>query len=165
MAAGRTYDSISSTTLSSNTASVTFSSIPATYTDLILVANFGMASSNGDLWIQFNGDTTSNYSWVEGYANTSGVTVERATNQTYARWIYGNLSGNRHNTGIAHIGNYSSTGGFKYMVQRFDSLGRVLGFRVSSWRSTSAISTILVYGSNQDIATGSIISLYGIAAA
>lgn len=165
MPAGLTYESIASYTLTSNTASVTFSSIPATFTDLIITANFGMQSSNGDLWIRFNGDTASNYSSVEGYANSGGRTVERLTNQTYARWIYGNLSGNRLNTGIAHVGNYANTGGFKYMVQRFDSLGRVLGYRVCSWRSTSAISTILVYGSNQDIATGSTISLYGIKAA
>lgn len=165
MPAGITYESIASTTLTSNAASVTFSSIPATFTDLIITANFGMQSSNGELWIRFNSDTSSNYSWVEGFANSGGSSVERAPNQSYARWIYGNLSGNRHNTGIAHVQNYANTGCFKYMVQRFDSLGRGLGFRISSWRSTSAISTILVYGSNQDIATGSIISLYGIKAA
>jgi hypothetical protein len=62
-APGKDFDSIATTTLSSSTASVTFSSIPSTYRHLqlrILANNTG----NNNMQLQFNGDTSSsNYPW------------------------------------------------------------------------------------------------------
>ena len=65
-----TYTLISSTVLTSTEASVTFSSIPATYTDLALrLSARSSANSVDDLfYIRLNGVTTSLYS----YSNISG---------------------------------------------------------------------------------------------
>lgn len=59
-----TYTLISSNVLSSNAASVTFSSIPSTYTDLVfrISARSTLGANFGKLLTTFNGQTT--YSWV-----------------------------------------------------------------------------------------------------
>jgi hypothetical protein len=79
-----TYTLISSNVLTSTTASVTFSSIPATYTDLVLRLS---ARANGggnlnSLNVKFNGSTTSIYSNTNLFAYSSSITSDRTTNTT-----------------------------------------------------------------------------------
>ena len=56
-----TYTPIASITLGAATSSVTFSSIPQTYTDLIVIFN-GRTDGDENTNLQFNSDTTNNYS-------------------------------------------------------------------------------------------------------
>ena len=56
-------------TLSATTASVTFSSISGAYTDLVLVCNSKLTTSNTQIRLQFNGDTASNYSTIILYGD------------------------------------------------------------------------------------------------
>ncbi|NBQ97859.1 MAG: hypothetical protein EBU12_06490, partial [Microbacteriaceae bacterium] len=62
MAAGNTYSQIASTTLGSAASSVTFSSIAATYTDLVIVVQAAVTAGSIALRMQFNSDTGTNYS-------------------------------------------------------------------------------------------------------
>ena len=57
-----TYEPIATNTLGSAASSVTFSSIPSTYTDLIVVMNYANSTGLADVFFRFNGDTGSNYS-------------------------------------------------------------------------------------------------------
>ncbi len=64
MAAGLTYEPIATTTLSSAQQTITFSSISASYTDLVLIAsrrysNVGTGAEN--TFIRFNNDSTAIY--------------------------------------------------------------------------------------------------------
>ncbi|MFN9111614.1 MAG: hypothetical protein ACK5XN_16240, partial [Bacteroidota bacterium] len=65
---------IQSTTLGAAAASVTFSSIPATYEDLIVVcSNINSASGSGrSLYLIANADTASTY--FDGFASANGTT-------------------------------------------------------------------------------------------
>jgi hypothetical protein len=92
-----TYTLISSNVLSSSAASVTFSSIPATFTDLVLIisarSNNGAASDAVN--ITFNGNTSAVYSQTQlmgfgsgGVASTNGSGLSR----NYYRYIDGNGS-------------------------------------------------------------------------
>jgi len=65
---------IQSTTLGAAAASVTFSSIPATYADLVVVcSNINSASGSGrSLYLVANGDTASTY--FDGFASANGTT-------------------------------------------------------------------------------------------
>lgn len=70
-----TYTLINSSTVGSGgVASITFSSIPATYTDLCL--KISMRTDRGStidpVQIQFNGDTGSNYSYRSIWSDASG---------------------------------------------------------------------------------------------
>ena len=61
MAAGSTYTPIATTTLGSAATSYTFTSIPSTYTDLVLVGNLS-SSSNTNISIRIYSDSGTNYS-------------------------------------------------------------------------------------------------------
>jgi len=68
-----TYTPLATVTLGSATSSVTFSSIPATYRDLILIFD-GTRTGNNNVQYRFNSDTGTNYSTVIAAGNGSGTT-------------------------------------------------------------------------------------------
>lgn len=173
MAAGNTYEAIATQTLSSSAASVTFSSIPSTYTDLILVCSVrdnttGTAFSN--VQFQYNGDTGSNYSWTEFNGYSTFTQSQRSSNTTGAWGGYMSSIAGIFTPMIIHIMNYSNTTTNKISLGR-SNLGAsspntnnyVEGI-VSIWRNTAAINSIKLNGAIS-FASGSTFSLYGIASA
>jgi hypothetical protein len=88
MAAASTYVPIATQTLGSATASVTFSSIPATYTDLVLIvaAQNVTASGVNNMALVLNSDGGTNYSMTRLSGNGSTVSSDRASSATYAGW-------------------------------------------------------------------------------
>lgn len=168
MAAGNTYEAIATQTLGSAAATVTFSSIPSTYTDLVLVMSAIGSSAGSDLRVQVNSDTASNYSITRLLGYTS-VTSNRASNATY--WQLTNSVGvgtTEPTANILQFLNYSNTTTNKTVLVRynqFQSTYSEVASEVGLWRSTSAISTITFSLSSGNYATGSTFSLYGIKAA
>lgn len=170
MAAGATYEPISTTTLGSAQSSLTLSSISGSYTDLVIVINAG-CSSNGDvMYMQFNGDTSTNYSNLMIFGGGSSVASYKTSNDTFISLSQGAGLG----TGvtwncISNLMNYTNTSKHKTVLTRDNiaSGGLYLGTeaRVSLWRSTSAITSIRFYCSAGNIVAGSTFTLYGIAAA
>ena len=168
MAAGNTYEAIATTTLGSNAASVTFSSISGAYTDLQLVVNNKLTVASARyIALQFNSDTASNYSATYLYGDGTTAASGRGSNDNYAR--IGNGSGSTSNpaTTVANIMNYSNTTTNKTTVGRSSGDSYAIVY-VSLWRSTSAITSITVIcdpTSSTLLATGATFSLYGIKAA
>jgi hypothetical protein len=80
MPAGNTYESIATQTLGSSSGSITFSSIPSTYTDLVIVFS-GTTAALVAVDIQFNGDTSTNYSRTIISGNGSTASSDREVNQ------------------------------------------------------------------------------------
>jgi len=76
-----TYESIATQNITGN-SSVTFSSIPSTYTDLkIIFISKGNPSFYPTLFMTFNGDTATNYSQTVIYGNGSSAASNRSTDQ------------------------------------------------------------------------------------
>ena len=77
-----TYEPIATTTLGSTAATITFSSIPATYTDL-RIALVGSLSGGGNYGnLRFNSDSGSNYSVTILRGNGSAASSARQSNAT-----------------------------------------------------------------------------------
>lgn len=157
-----TYEAIATNTLGSAAASVTFSSIPSTYTDLVLVVN-GTAGSLVGTFVQFNSDTGSNYSTTYLYGDGSSALSTRASNQNAIQT--GNITSGNQCIGIVQVMNYSNTTTNKTVLSRYGNVSNSTGAQVGLWRSTSAINTILVLTNSSTFSTGTTFSLYGIAAA
>lgn len=157
----KTYEPIATQTLGSAAASVTFSSIPSTYTDLVLVVNAKAQSS--DLYPQYklNTSTTLSRTYVYGDGTTAGSGRSSdnyivGTNQVYASGFLFNA--------ICHFMNYANTTTYKTVLVRNNNASRGSEGLVSMWRSTDAINSIEYYASgNFDV--GSTFTLYGIKAA
>ena len=166
MAAGSTYTPIATTTLGSSAASYTFSSIPSTYTDLVIILN-GQTSASVDVGLQFNGDTATNYSrtYLEGDGTTA--TSGRSTSQTVATMnnngypILASYSWNA----IYQIMNYANATTYKSVLGRSNNANNGANTTVALWRSTAAINSVLIKTSSGTFSTGSTFTLYGIAAA
>jgi hypothetical protein len=167
MAAGSTYTPIATTTLGSTASSYTFSSIPSTYTDLVLVTTAKTSSGSNDAIVRFNGDTGTNYSSTFLSGSGSAASSARTSNTTYAFLdSYGWVTSTDFNVCITQIMNYSNTTTYKTIMARSNNAAAGVDAIVSLYRSTSAISSITLFlASSLSFATGSTFTLYGIAAA
>lgn len=164
MAAAQTYEPIATYTASGSITDYTFSSIPQTYTDLILVLD-GTMSAPDDYGVRFNGDTGSNYSATILYANGTSTVSARTTNATSIYIDYLGL-GTDQGTTIAHFMNYSNTTTYKNTLSRFGQSTRGTDMITGLWRSTAAITSIQVLRlGTRTFQTGTTFTLYGIKAA
>jgi hypothetical protein len=167
-----TYIPIASTTLTSNTSSYTFSSIPNTYTDLVLTINSAQTtaatSASSAASIRINGDTGSNYSTTFLYNSNPTVASGRNSNNTFG--LGGRLNESDTNilgVGTVHFMNYSNTSTYKSFLSRgSDTLIYSIAY-INTWRSTSAINSITIgtLEAGGNLLAGSSFTLYGIKAA
>jgi hypothetical protein len=167
-----TYENIATTTLSSAAASVTFSSISANYTDLILVSfarNSSAVSTDESLNLEVNGDTGSNYSFTQLFGNGSTATSNRVSNTTVyssaGRVSGGGTTAGTFGANIVHLQNYSNSTTNKTFLTRGNTAEAYALTSVGLWRSTSAITSIKLTSSGGfNLAAGSTFTLYGIKA-
>lgn len=166
MAAGSTYTPIA-TVLPSGTTTVDFTSIPSTYTDLVLVMGGSMASAANMFVRVGNGslDTGSNYSITTVIGTGSSAVSQRLSSQTEIKVTDGLFFNTNEQCNILiNFQNYANTTTYKTLIGRTNSAGIGVNAGVGLWRSTSAINTIRLYGS-QNFNSGSVVTLYGLAAA
>jgi hypothetical protein len=157
-----TYTPLATVTLGASAASVTFSSIPATYRDLILVI-IGNSStlSAASVAARPNNDSV----------NASGVfmvgTGSTTSSATFTSGIFvaslapSNLS---NSTGITHIMDYSATDKHKTFLNRNSDAGDFVGAQAERWASTSAITSLVLIPTSQSLGSGTTFSLYGVIA-
>jgi hypothetical protein len=169
MAAGSTYTPIATYTSGSAFSNYTFTSIPSTYTDLILVGNFGTTSGGANIALQVgNGsiDTGSNYSFTYLRGDGSSAASGRASNQAQIYIDYSAYAGNAINAVyIWQIQNYSNTTTNKTILGRANTASVGTNACVGLWRSTSAINQIKIDPQSTTFLANSTFTLYGIAAA
>jgi len=158
------YDSIATTTLGTTTTSITFSSIPATYTHLQvrLFAKDGAASLSS-LAIRLNSDTGANYVYHRLYGDGSSVAAGSATSSTLG--IIG-IEENQFGATIVDILDYANTN--KYTVTRslsgWDNNGSGwVGLWSSLWLNTAAVNAItLLSAAGNGFTQYTSAALYGI---
>jgi hypothetical protein len=168
MPAGKTYEVISSTTLSSDTASIEFATIPATYTDLKISLIAGQSATlNDSFQIRFNSDTGTNY--TSTYMLSDGSTASGScSNNTNALINFGDLGGVAIESFLdININSYAETNRYKSTLSYYASVqrARVL-LNLGLWRDNSAIHTVkLMFTASDNFKSGSVATLYGITAA
>ena len=156
-----TYTPIATQTLSSAAASVTFSGIPQTYTDLVCVIDSTNSAGNRSLRVQINGDTASNYSSTRLQGDGSSPASARESSQTVM--YIGNVTTARTNVTV-HFQNYANTTTNKTVLSRYNAPDTVVGTAVGLWRSTAAVTSFVFTLNADNFASGSTFTLYGIGA-
>ena len=154
------------------TSTITFSSIPATYTHLQIrqIARTTVATSvqtgNG---IRFNSDTASNYAIHQLFGDGSSTTTNAIVPDSYIFYSAntGTSAGaNIFGAAVIDILDYANTNKFKTVrtLAGADLNGSgSIYFRSGLWRSTSAISTITIDCRDSGVFTEySSFALYGI---
>jgi len=164
MAAGATYEPIATTTFTV-TSTYTFSSIPATYTDLVLVLGSMTFTLGGNPQIQYNGDTATNYSNTDLYGNGTSAGSTRNTSNNYINVGFSATNGSATEpaTIILQVMNYANTTTNKTLLGRGNRAGGEAQTNVGLWRSTAAITSLTVKVASGTM--GGTATLYGIKAA
>lgn len=162
MAAGATYTPIYTTTLGSSQSSVTLNSFSG-YTDLVLVID-GTVGSNCGIQLKFNSDSGSNYSFTRITGDGSSATSDRSSNASFMELGY--YVSTARNMNILNIMNYSNSTTYKTVLNRANAQTVNIGSQayVEMWRSTSAITSILISASG-NFSSGTTFTLWGIVAA
>lgn len=166
------YESIATVTVGAGgSASVTFSSIPSTYQHLQVrfIARISTSDTAENTWLQFNGDTGSNYSYHFLDGNGSSASANGAATQTRilaGRAGAANSGSNIFGVNILDVHDYAST--------TKNTTARILGgidrngdgnIRLDSgaWFNTAAVTSLTISPTTSNsFVLGSVFSLYGI---
>jgi hypothetical protein len=167
-----TYTPLANITLGSAASSVTFSSIPATYRDLILVvtARSTETTDNFDaLRARFNGDSGSNYVQVSLSAGTTSPQSSTGTATQVALGRLATSQGGKTSPGVGliHFIDYAQTDKHKTILARGNAANEGIGVDAiaNRWASTAAITTILLFPAvGANFASGATFNLYGVIA-
>lgn len=142
-------------TLSSTASSVTFSNIPNTYRDLVLVYD-AQGGSAQEVRLALNGSTANGtFVYMLGDGSTTG-------SGTASALIAGTISTNRSNN-ILQIMDYSATDKHKTMLIRSNRPSEATLAYACRWASTSAVTSVQVYPNSGNWTSGGTFALYGIA--
>ena len=166
------YDSIATTTVSTATASITFSSIPATYTHLQLrgigrSAQSGAGNNNG-IYARFNSDSGANYAFhfLSGNGTAAGAAGVATQNELFinAANPRGGDTASVYSAQVIDILDYANTNKYKTVrALTGDDLNGSGIVRLFSglWMSATAISSITLTMEG-NFETYSQFALYGI---
>lgn len=163
-----TYTLIASNTLSTTTASVTFSSIPATYTDLVILSSTRdgtNADNNSEFKVKFNGSATSysnKYLQGSGSAASSGTygTTYLYTGETDSNTATASTFG----SSTIYIPNYTSANNKSVssdLVSEENTSVSYATLTAGLWSNAAAITSI-EFTCNGSFAQYSNFYLYGI---
>jgi hypothetical protein len=161
-----TYEPIATNTLGTATNSVSFTSIPATYTDLVLIINGeGTGGASQDVTFRLNGETAStNYSETVVRGNGSSASSVRYS-ESYLTAAMA-WSAGRNCNHIVQFMNYSNSTTYKTILSRNNYAGGGTDAIVTLWRATpAAINQITLNISGGNFAVGTSFTIYGIKAA
>jgi hypothetical protein len=159
------YKAIASQTLTSAAASVTFSGIPATYRDLILVADRVRASTTGRTFFMRLNASSSGYNYIYTSSNGSTGSTQVFTNDDKMRifpFSHTATVGQEPNYMI-QVFDYAQTNKHKPVLVSADSWDLASNRYAGRWADTGAVTSITLAMDSGDISTGTF-SLYGIEA-
>ena len=161
-----TYTALANITLGSSASTITFSSIPATFRDLVLVVAAASTGSGTNAAIRFNSDSGSNYTRVFMGVNGVGTFSSGTSTQTGFQFdnfgfVTTTLGATNH---LLSINDYSATDKHKTILARANRAGDTLDALAGRWANTAAITSVQVVSfSGESYIAGSTFALYGIA--
>jgi hypothetical protein len=157
---------IETKTLGTAATSIEFTSIPQTFTDLVIltsVRNDGSGASN-NLFFRFNGlDTNRSYRML--YGNGTQALSTSDTKLELGQIPASGSTANTFSNGEVYVSNYTGSEGKSMNITNARENNIAASFMSISaglWNSTAAITSVLFTVGSNNLVAGSTISLYGI---
>jgi hypothetical protein len=158
-----TYVALANITLTSD-QTVTFSSIPNTYRDLVLVFT-GQIYSDSVIF-ELNADNGNNYYMVGMIGASSGVFSNTVNFRAGAvAGVRNGFLGTDKIFSIVHFLDYSATDKHKTAISRANSTNFQVETIISRWANTNAVNSISVFSNSLTsiaLKSGSTVALYGV---
>lgn len=157
---------------SPSVTSFTWSSIPQTYKNLVIMGACAAQSSSGGLKMFFNGDETTTYKYAEMYSGTTNTPAFQKSTAT--DFALGNTNMDApaadHNLGVEIvIGNYTNTTDYKNYLYRGNggthnsTTQQQASVGGGTWSNISAITSIKIAKTGTAyFAVGTSFTLYGL---
>lgn len=171
------YESIATVVVpSGGSSSVSFTSIPSNFQHLqvrAVLRDTGTAADWNHVYMTFNGDTATNYSYHfnRAYGATADIYFQAFTTQAYMQIGLLPTSYSGYNSGhaslITDIIDYKDTNKYKTLktLNGFDGNSATYtysNYGSGSWRSTAAINSITITAPGRTLAQYSHFALYGV---
>jgi len=157
-----TYEPIATYSATGSVATYSFTSISSAYTDIVAVISGN--TTNANMCMRFNGDSTSTYSRTVLRGNGTSATSFLQSSQTELV-LDGSYSTPGQNF-IVNVMNYSNATSYKTVLSRSNNAGLGLDQEVGLWRNTAAINRIdFLFSGAGNFTAGTTFNLYGIKAA
>lgn len=164
-----TYEAIATYTATAAISDYTFTTIPSTYTDLVLILRTRTTASGCAVAMRFNGSSTSNYTWNYFSGNGSSVSGTGFSGpSSYGPVGWAGNFGDTQSLFIVHINSYSSgTDRFKSWISRSGSSTTQTEILHGAWSKDpkATINEIQLFPTTGNFVTGTNITIYGIKAA
>ncbi len=165
-----TYTLISSNVLTTTAASVSFTSIPSTYTDLVLrvSARTDESATTTTMKVTLNNDTAGNYSVTELRGNGSTAASARDSAVPYLNQYLINASTSTSNTFGSlelYLPSYTATQKKPisvFFVRENNTTAADIYTDANLWQGTAAVSSIQLNANSNNFVSGSSFYLYGI---
>ena len=162
---------IQTVTVGTATPTIEFTSIPQTYTDLVLVTNYRTtrAAVFDQLRLRFNGNTGANYSWRGLYGSGSSVGTENTNNDVSFKTDVGvgnNATSNTFSNGSIYIANYTGSTNKSVSIDAVGENNATEAYQfvyAGLYTNTTAITSIQGFSEGSaNFMVGSTFSLYGV---
>ena len=165
--ATNSYFSIATATGTGSSSTISFTSIPNSYTHLqIRFTGKGTGSAEVSSKIRFNSDTGSNYSWHQlyGYNFSPGASNGVSVGGILGFYTTGTNDSNVVGVGVVDILDYTNVN--KYTTTRLlsgmNGTNGYIGLHSGLWQNTAAITSIDIAIDSGNWATTTQIALYGV---
>jgi hypothetical protein len=160
------YDSIATSTVGAGgSSSITFSSIPSTYTHLQIRYIDTTSTAYQNLFFICNSDSASNYSAHRLFGIGSGSALADVEQTTYMNMGRSGYDSTSFAAGVVDVLDYANTTKYKTFKTLYGTDGNGAGaifFSSGNWRSTSAISSITITPASGNFSQYSSFALYGV---
>jgi hypothetical protein len=160
-----TYTPISSFAVTSAGPTITVSSIPQTFTDLIVVC-VGTTTSGGSIRVRFNNDSSNIYNTTYLYSDGSALTAGSTGTLTSGVYMGRIASSGTFGGAIFSVMNYTNTSNNKTAIGQNFGSEPLVWLSSGTWNSTAAINRLdFTDESSGNFNIGFTVNLYGVLAA
>lgn len=157
----RTFDKLATITLANNANSITFSSLPTSYRDLVLMGQFNLTNTLEAFRIYFNSDYSGGNYNVALIGGNGSAASGGASNGSM---VYYRGAGTGALAMTMNIMDYTDTNKYVMTNHMIAEPGQWVGHYVNRWLSnTAAVTDITLKCDLSNISAGSTFSLYGVA--
>ena len=162
-----TYEAIATVTVGSGgAASIDFSSIPATYTDLVVKLSARNTTANGLVYFSFNGSTSSRSSrLLYGDGSSFGSVTYDNTDPRAMIMNESGYTASSFGSGEMYIPNYAGSNNKSFSADSVQETNATLAYSylmAGLWSNTAAITSITLTPNSGNFAQYSSATLYGI---
>ena len=152
---------LATVTLQAATPTVTFSGIPNTYRDLVVMCDVTGLSAGGSWQLRLNEDTGNNYNTVM----MRGIPTTTFQSFSFSNESVGYINvaafNNDKAVAVVQVIDYSATNKHKSVLSRSNYTGTVVEAGAIRWANTAAVTSLTIRVPSGNFASGSTFSLYG----